>query len=175
MTAVAAQGLCVSREHRPVIKGVSFEAHPGDLIGVIGPNGSGKSTLLASLAGLVPYSGSISLGDRNLSGLSLSERALTMAYVPQDRHVAWALKVEDVVALGRGPHRSRFLGYDPSGKAAIEAAIEALDLQALRQRPISVISGGERARADCPHLPRRPKSCWPMNPVPGWIPRTRSA
>lgn len=147
MTVLAAGGLCVARGKRRIIQNLSFAAFKGEVIGVIGPNGSGKSTLLSCLAGLLPYSGTLSFSGRDAHDLTLAERALAIAYVPQDREVAWPLKIEEVVALGREPHRSRFLGYDPGGAAAAEAAIDALDLQALRHQPISSVSGGERARA----------------------------
>ena len=49
------------------------------------------------------------------------------------------LSVETLVALGRLPWRDR-------GAAAVEAALDALALQDLRHRPVSQLSGGERAR-----------------------------
>ncbi len=59
-----------------VLRGVDFEAAPGELIAILGPSGSGKSTLL-NLLGLMdrPTSGSLKLFGREAAGLSEPERA----------------------------------------------------------------------------------------------------
>jgi iron complex transport system ATP-binding protein len=63
-----------------------------------------------------------------------------IGYLPQTGEVAWDLSVNNLVALGRLPHGG-------GGEAAVEAALVALDLDSLAERPVSTLSGGERARA----------------------------
>ena len=58
----------------------------------------------------------------------------------QEAEVAWDVAVENIVRLGRLPYRDR-------GDEAVERAIAALDLEPLRHRPASQLSGGEKARA----------------------------
>ena len=67
-------------------------------------------------------------------------RARAIGYLPQTPEIAWDVSVETLVALGRIP----WAGV--GGDAAIASAITAMDLDALRHRPVSRLSGGERAR-----------------------------
>lgn len=60
----------------PVLKELSLEVQPGELLGVIGPNGSGKTTLFGVIAGqLVPNSGKIFVNGKDVTRLAASERA----------------------------------------------------------------------------------------------------
>ncbi|MBK2942522.1 ABC transporter ATP-binding protein, partial [Klebsiella pneumoniae] len=107
---------------------------------IVGPNGAGKSSLLLALAGLLqPAAGAVMLDGAPLSGLTPRARAQAIGYLPQSPDIAWDLSVESLVALGRLPWRDR-------GTAQIDAALAALDCDALRHRPVSRLSGGERAR-----------------------------
>ena len=114
---------------------------PGRITAICGPNGAGKSSLLQCLAGLLaPDRGSVMLDGADLARLDPQQRARAIGYLPQDGEVAWDVAVRSLVALGRLPHRDR-------GEAQVAAAMTALDLEALADRPVSRLSGGERARA----------------------------
>jgi len=121
------------------IDAVSAQFEPGRITAICGPNGAGKSTLLQCLAGLLaPDGGAVLLG-----GVPLPqgrERARRIGYLPQTGEIAWDLSVGALASLGRLPHGDR-------GQAQVAAALAALDLTQFAARPVSTLSGGERARA----------------------------
>ena len=123
------------------LPGVSATLRPGTITAICGPNGAGKSTLLDLLAGLAkPTGGAALLDDCDLAGLHPGERARAIGYLPQGGEVAWDVSVASLVALGRLPHGG-------GGEAAMGRALAALDLADFAARPVSTLSGGERARA----------------------------
>jgi iron complex transport system ATP-binding protein len=151
MTALAAAGLAVERAGRRILEGVSLAAAPGDFIGVLGPNGAGKTTLLRTLAGLErPQSGAVAIGGADIFAMSPRRRARARAYLPQERDVAWSMTVEAVVALGRFAYGSA-RRLDRAGREAVDRALAAVGLEALRLRSAHALSGGEAARM---HLAR---------------------
>ncbi len=136
-----ATNLSLTRGNRLVLQQVSTALQPGQITAICGPNGAGKSSLLLGLAGLLsPAAGAVSLAGEALADLPPQERARTIGYLPQAAEIAWDVAVENLVALGRMPHRDR-------GTEAVERAIDALALEGLRHRPASKLSGGEKARA----------------------------
>jgi len=144
---IEAEKIDVTRGGRRVLAEVSMALAPGRVTGIVGPNGAGKSTLIRALAGLQPLaSGRIMLDGRPLADLSAEERALRIAYLPQDRTVHWPLAARRVVALGRLPHRKGRSGESAGDATAIEAAMAAMDVAGLAERPVLELSGGERAR-----------------------------
>lgn len=139
---LATQDICVRLGQRLVLNNVSVSAGRGELVAIIGPNGAGKSTLLKSLAGLLAVSsGRVTLDERDILSFDARARGRQIAFIPQDRVVHWPLPVRRVVALGRLPH-------EPSAEdaAAIANALSTMDLEALAERPVNELSGGELAR-----------------------------
>ena len=130
----------------------SLALRPGEVTAICGPNGAGKSTLLACLAGiLTPDAGDVGLAGADLAAMPARERARALGYLPQGGEVAWDVSVETLVGLGRLPWRGA-AGHSARASrdedaAAVEAALEAMDLLGLRGRRVSRLSGGERARA----------------------------
>jgi iron complex transport system ATP-binding protein len=135
LRSLLAQGLSIEGR----LNGVAASLEPGRITAICGPNGAGKSTLLQALAGLIPLDG----GEVLLGGAALPggrERARRIGYLPQVGEIAWDLSVGALASLGRLPHGDR-------GEAQVAAALAALDLTGLEHRPVSTLSGGERARA----------------------------
>ncbi len=113
----------------------------GEITAICGPNGAGKSTLLAALAGLLDVDAGEVLLDRDpLAALAPRKRAQAIGYLPQSGQVAWDVSVASLVALGRLPHGD-------AGKFAIASALAATAMSDFAKRPVSTLSGGEKARA----------------------------
>jgi iron complex transport system ATP-binding protein len=123
------------------LTGVTAALRPGEITAICGPNGAGKSSLLECLAGLLePDGGQVALEGERLANLHPRERAKAIGYLPQEPEIAWDVAVRTLVALGRLPHRDR-------GEAQVARVMRALDLEPFAHRPVSRLSGGERARA----------------------------
>jgi iron complex transport system ATP-binding protein len=140
------RGVTVRRRGRPILLDATVALAPGTLTALIGPNGSGKSTLLRVLAGLWrPSSGTVTLGGTALGGMARVEVARRVAFLPQDTHCDFAFTVDEMVAMGRHPHRGT-AGEHERGARAIAAATSSCGLDALRWRTVDGLSGGERQR-----------------------------
>jgi len=120
------------------LQNVSLHLEAGLMVAVVGPNGAGKSTLLQVLAGLLPAQGRIQWNGRELARIPFLERGRAMAWLGQESQAEFAFPVHEVVAQGR-----HAWGDDGRG---VEAALAALDIGHLRDRPITQLSGGERRR-----------------------------
>jgi lipopolysaccharide export system ATP-binding protein len=146
MIALHAHGLCKSFRGRRVVDSVSFAVAPGEVVGLLGPNGAGKTTSFHCVVGLLaPDEGEVRLGERDLSGLPLHERArLGIGYLPQEPSIFRKLTV-----------RENFLlvleGMKLSKKQQAERADEMLtefDLLRVAGSLGETLSGGERRRAE---------------------------
>lgn len=123
---------------------VSLTLKQGEVTAICGPNGAGKSSLLAALAGILSLdSGEVRLYGDLLSELDRQDRARRVGFLPQQAELAWDLSVEVLAGLGRLPWN---LGAAEDVRA-VDRALADMQLEVLRERPLSRLSGGERARA----------------------------
>lgn len=135
MNTLDVQGLRVDTR----LADISFQLQAGEMLGLIGPNGAGKSTLLNCLANLQPYQGSVLFDGHAVAALSARERAQKIGFLPQAGASAWALRVADVVALGRLP-------WGDTDARAMQNAVELSGIETLLSRTVDQLSGGEQAR-----------------------------
>jgi iron complex transport system ATP-binding protein len=144
-TALSVQSLTFHRRNRTIFSELSFQVVAGQFIALIGPNGTGKSTLLKCLAGILPTTkGSIYYSDLAFSTLKPSEIAKYVTYMPQSTSLETNFTVEQVVEMGRYPHKSRFGNWSQNDKDAIMNAMKQVGIYELRNRFIPSLSGGER-------------------------------
>ena len=139
--------LTVAYGDNVVLRNVSFDVSPGEILALIGPNGAGKSTLIRAASGVVPVqSGRIFVDGQDLAIFSHSERARILAVVPQARQLGGAFSVEQAVMMGRTPYLN-WLGQEgESDKAAVRLALEQTSLETFADRQIAKLSGGEQQR-----------------------------
>ncbi|MEM6678687.1 MAG: ABC transporter ATP-binding protein [Pseudomonadota bacterium] len=141
MTRLVLEGLSVVLAGRRVLEPVDLTVAPGECVGLIGPNGAGKSTLMRAALGLLAAEGRSSL-----TTLPRRERARRAAWLPQAREIAWGMCVEEIVALGRTPHRLPGAPLSAADRDAVTHAMAATDVTAFAARDATRLSGGEQAR-----------------------------
>jgi iron complex transport system ATP-binding protein len=90
--------------------------------------------------------GSVLLCDKDIWTLRTNDVSQRLAIMPQAEHRDWSLTVEDAVRFGRVPHRGWLLPYRPLDQQIVEQALANMSLYALRNRPITELSGGEWRR-----------------------------
>ncbi|MBC8717163.1 ABC transporter ATP-binding protein [Ochrobactrum sp. Marseille-Q0166] len=147
MTTLSVHNLDVLLGRKTVLEAINFKAGEGEFIGLIGPNGAGKTTLLRALLGLTSSTGDILLDGSNLRRMHVADRAKIIAYLPQERDVAWPVTVRMLVSLGRSALKPVFAGLDHDDEAAVATAMQRMGVDQLASRPANELSGGERARA----------------------------
>jgi len=143
--ALSVENLTVRYGNRVAVAGVDLRAEWGELIAVIGPNGAGKSTLFKSLAGLVPFSGAVYLdGEQCHCG-----RSPATAYLPQraDVDTDFPITVGSLVLTGRRRFLPPWRRPRRADRAAVAAALDAVDLTERANDPIGWLSGGQLQRA----------------------------
>lgn len=115
---------------------------------IVGPNGAGKSTLLRLAAGILkPDTGDVRLAGKSLCGIPRRMIARQLGFLPQETPPLFDYSVETVVRMGRYAHTGWLSEPDAEERHAVDAALAAVGLEAMRERPLSRLSGGERRRA----------------------------
>ncbi|KPM52119.1 branched-chain amino acid ABC transporter ATP-binding protein [Frankia sp. R43] len=134
--ALAVTGLSAGYGSAPVIRGISFEVLPGEIVALLGRNGAGKTTTLLTISGLVrARAGEVSVGGKVVA--AHQPRAVTRAgvgHVPEERALFANLSVRDNLAVA-GARRARDL------RRVLELFPE---LERLLDRRSGLLSGGEQ-------------------------------
>jgi len=147
MTRLEARDLTCAYDRHTVLHDLSLTVQPGEILALLGPNGAGKTTLLRALARLLrPRAGTVLLDGENIWRLRPRVVARRLALAPQSEGMSSPVTVEQAVALGRAPHRGWLLPYTTRDRQVIEQVLAQTDLQALRHRLITELSGGEQRR-----------------------------
>jgi ABC-2 type transport system ATP-binding protein len=140
------------------LRGVSFEAAPGELMAVIGPNGAGKTTLLSILAGIAKADGG-----------AVEVASGEIGWVPQQAALYRRLTVEENLLLF-----ARLEGHDDPRAAAVEwLALPGLSER--RGEIVARLSGGNQQRINIAiGLLSRPAVLLLDEPSVGLDPRQRA-
>jgi thiamine transport system ATP-binding protein len=138
---LSVKSLSTAWHGRPVVRSVSFDVAPGELVALLGPNGSGKTTLLRTIAGLEAAThGQVRLDGADLSGVPTRRRGI-------------ALMLQEAALF---PHRTVFenIAYAPLLRRAPRAEVDRIVTELVRllrlagfeDRAPDTLSGGERQR-----------------------------
>lgn len=150
------EGLVKRFKGRTVVRGVSIELRPGEIVGLLGPNGAGKTTTFRMTVGLLrPNEGTVWFCGRDVTRLPMYRRAQAgMAYLPQEPSIFRRLTVrQNLMAI---------LEYFPldetERRVRAETLIEEMGIGHVADSPAYTLSGGERRRTEiCRALVTEPK------------------
>jgi len=146
MPLLSVDQLSVRLDGHDILSDVDFDLEPGTWVGLIGPNGSGKTTLLRAIGAHVPFRGGIQLDGRPVEAWDAQARARRLAYVRQAQSVTFDFRVEELVLLGRAPHRGWLQAYRSDDRSLVRKALSRVDLDGFADRSVLSLSGGEMQR-----------------------------
>jgi iron complex transport system ATP-binding protein len=131
-----------------ILDRVSLEAGGRKTIGLLGPNGSGKTSLLRHVYRECPSRGAVFIDGEDIAGLSRKSLAKKISVLTQQMdQIDRNLTVEEIVTLGRYPHKSFGESYDREDAAIVDRLLKANGLDELRRQTLETLSGGEAQRA----------------------------
>ncbi len=147
MPTLSAKNLVKAYKSRTVVDDVSFDVNSGEVVGLLGPNGAGKTTSFYMVVGLVRADkGNIVLDGQDITGLPMHARAQQgLGYLPQEASVFRKLSVEDNILAVLEAKKN--LSAEQR-KEKLNALIDDLQIDHIRQNTGMSLSGGERRRVE---------------------------
>jgi iron complex transport system ATP-binding protein len=146
MPLLSIRDLDVVIDGHEILSGVHLDVAAGEWVGLLGPNGSGKTTLLRAIGTHIPFTGTIRLDGQPVEAWAAQKRARRLAYVRQAQSVTFDFTVEELVLLGRAPHRGWLQSYRAGDRERVREALSRVDLDGFASRSILSLSGGEMQR-----------------------------
>jgi len=138
------QGHC---HHQFQLRDANLQVAAGEFVGLIGPNGSGKTSLLkCAYRFSQPENGEVLLEHQNVWKQSPRWCAQRIAVVLQEFPDAFGLTVDEVVSMGRTPHKKLFDGEPAHDRRLIHQALESVGMLGFEDHAFATLSGGEKQR-----------------------------
>lgn len=126
-----------------ILRGVTLDVYPGELVALMGRNGVGKSTTLRSITGVRGIrAGTITLEGKRIDKLSIDARARAgIGYVPQGRDIFPHLTIEENLRVGLVVHGRK----GAEARDALERVFTLFPvLKEMLARKGGVLSGGQQ-------------------------------
>ncbi|UNT57742.1 MULTISPECIES: ABC transporter ATP-binding protein [Lysinibacillus] len=141
------ENLASGYEQVRVFEGLNLTIEEGKVTTIIGPNGCGKSTLLKTIGRILKkQQGTVYLQEQNMQNLSTKDIAKKLAILSQTPIAPGQLKVEELIAYGRYPHRNNVNRLTNKDEEMIEWALTVTNTMEYRNRELAQLSGGQRQR-----------------------------
>lgn len=139
--------ISVSLTGADIVKDISIRVENKQFVGIIGPNGCGKSTLLKSIYKVIkPQKGTVFLGDKDVIRSSARIVSKDMGVVGQFNDLSFDFTVQEMVMMGRTPHKHLMEADNMQDYKIVADALERVDLTEYADRSYLTLSGGEKQR-----------------------------
>lgn len=144
---LSAKDVTVTLSRKDIVKQVSVQVSDGQFVGLLGPNGSGKTTLLKSIYRVLrPSAGIVTLDGTDIREMSYRESSKRMGVVSQFTNMSFDFTVEEIVLMGRAPHKKAFSQDTEEDYLIAEEALRKVDMLDFKDRMFMTLSGGEKQR-----------------------------
>ena len=151
---VRTNGVAIAFGKAQILENVSVHVQNKEFVGIIGPNGSGKSTLLKSIYRVLkPDAGEIFLDEELMSQMKARETAKKMAVVSQHNFMNFDFSVEEMVLMGRAPHKRAMDRDNVEDYEIMREALKTVGLEGFGKRSFLTLSGGEQQRVVAQQTP----------------------
>lgn len=142
------ENLSIGYDKNIVVKNITANLYPGEIILLAGRNGCGKTTLLKTIFKEIPrISGNISINQMNIDKISYSDLGKYLSVVLSKNNASSMLKVYDLLTLGRYPFKKWYQKLNLSEIDLIEQTIQWLELEEFRNHPLDMLSEGNLQKA----------------------------
>ena len=129
----------------PVLRGISLDIQPGELVALLGPSGSGKTTLLRVIAGLeAANAGRVLFDETDSRNLTLRDRRI--GFVFQHYALFKHMTLADNIAFGLRARPRSERPSETSIRQRVGELIDLVQLSGMDRRFPSQLSGGQRQR-----------------------------
>lgn len=144
---IKAEHIKIALGRADILRDVSMIVKDRQFVGIIGPNGSGKSTLLKCIYRVLhPDEGTVYLDDQMLGKMTTKESARKLAVVAQHNYYNFDFTIEEVVLMGRSPHKKNMERDNAEDYRIVNECIDKVGMSQFRGRSFSTLSGGEQQR-----------------------------
>ena len=154
--SIFSKDISLSYNEKEILKDISIEIRKGKITTLLGPNGAGKSSFLNIISGdLDFYNGKVFYDQRNLTEISIQEKAFLRSVMAQSQPIVFDFSVKEIVEMGwleKGD-----IKYSSNFKTALQEVLKECDIDYLKNRKFNTLSGGEQRRV---HFARSLLQLW---------------
>jgi iron complex transport system ATP-binding protein len=144
---LAAVSVSVHAGQRELVRELSVQFTPGEVLAILGRNGSGKTLTLHTLAGLrESAAGQVLLDGATIRELKRRAVALRLGLLPQDLEDGFVSTAIEQVLIGRHPHLALWRWESADDERLAREALAAVDMGDFAARRTDTLSGGEQRR-----------------------------